>query len=606
MALPCLVAVLALGVPAVAGGKGKGDGGHGKRPAGASKKKSGDESAKGKSGDPNVSAKPAKSKPAAGKRRGASTKDDVKSPGHGNRDARPRARASATSISSQQDGGAKKSGSVGVSDKSAGDARRSRDSSSAGAAGAAGAEPKGGGKDRRGRKPSGGKGSSRQAQAPRTPPASAPTATVPRLGAAPGRPPGGAFAGAAPIDLAPGAPVPDSAAPSRQASGERLRVAPASSPVVRTIRRVVEVIPPVIWLLVAVLAAMTLLLAAGSWLLAHRGRRLERQREALLEDVGLLQRALLPAAPEQIAGVATSVAYRPASGPDAGGVFYDVFALDDDRLGLLIGELSIRGRSALGLTALVRHTVRAYLEAGVQPRTALQLGARVLVHQLGGEQASVTTAVYDREHGILTYAAAGHPPPVVLGTAAFEPITACASPPIGAPEPTGLRQTTVSLPPGSVVCFYTDGVVRTPVGAQPFGYRRLWLALGELGVHGDARSLLERIGAKADATRDDMAACLLRVAHHVPAAASGGGVRRVEELEVFRGDLDTDRPVEFLAACGVPSDRVDALVKELRAVGARLGGAVLRVMVGSGPPRAELALNRVELLPAFAPVAQRA
>jgi hypothetical protein len=369
---------------------------------------------------------------------------------------------------------------------------------------------------------------------------------------------------------------------------------------------VVEVIPPVIWLLVAVLAAMTLLLAAGSWLLAHRGRRLERQREVLLEDVGLLQRALLPAAPEQIAGVATSVAYRPASGPRAGGVFFDVFALGDDRLGLLIGELSIGGRRALGLTALVRHTVRAYLEAGVQPRTALQLAARVLAHQLGGEQASVTTAVYDREHGTLTYAAAGHPPPVMLGTAAFEPITACASPPIGAPEPTGLRQTTVSLPRGSVVCFYTDGVVRAPVRAQPFGYRRLWLALGELGVHGDARSLLERIGAEADATRDDMAACLLRVAHHVPAAAGGGGVRRVEELEVFRGDLDTGRPVEFLAACGVPSDHIDAVIEEFRAASARLGGAVLRVLVGSGLPRAELALNRVELLPAFAPVAQRA
>jgi hypothetical protein len=124
---------------------------------------------------------------------------------------------------------------------------------------------------------------------------------------------------------------------------------------------------------------------------------------------------------------------------------------------------------------------------------------------------------------------------------------------------------------------------------------------------GDARSLLERIGDEADdPAREDMAACLLRVAHHVPAAASQGLVRRVEELELFRGDLETDRPAEFLAACGIPSDTIDELIEEFRSTGTRLGGVLLRVLVGPGLPHAELALNRVELLPAFTPAAARA
>lgn len=141
---------------------------------------------------------------------------------------------------------------------------------------------------------------------------------------------------------------------------------------------------------------------------------------------------------------------------------------------------------------------------------------------------------------------------------------------------------------------------------RPFGYRGLSLALGDLGVHGDARTLLDGIAERGDGPVGDMAACLVRVAHHVPAAATQGIVRRVQELELFRGDLETDRPAEFLAACGIPSDTIDELSEEFRSTGGRLGGVLLRILVGPGLPHAELALNRVELFPAVAPVSARA
>jgi hypothetical protein len=359
---------------------------------------------------------------------------------------------------------------------------------------------------------------------------------------------------------------------------------------------VVEVIPALVWLLVGALALFTLLGAAASWLLAARKRRLEDQREALLQDVGLLQRALLPPAPEQIAGVATSVAYRPAAGPAAGGDFYDVFALDGERLGLLVGELSSSGRRALGVTALVRHTLRAYIEAGMAPRTALQVASRALEHQLGEDEATVTAAVYDRQSGMLTYASAGHPPPVVLGAAAFEPLTACGSPPLGSGETTGLRQTSVALPPGSTVCFYTDGVLEARVRDERFGYRRLTRALSGMGARADARELLDQVGQEADGSSDDMAACVLRVAQHVAAVPEGEEIHRLEELEISRKGLHGREPAEFLAACGVPSDQIEALVEEFRATGDRLGGGLLRVRVGPGVARADLSLAGANLL----------
>jgi hypothetical protein len=410
--------------------------------------------------------------------------------------------------------------------------------------------------------------------------------------------PGGPFSGVAPV--APIAPL--TADRARGAGGSeapvvRTRLAAAErSPIVRTVRQVVEVVPPIAWALIVLLAMLTLLGAGASWLLAARKRHAERQHEALLSDVGALQRALLPPAPEQIAGVATSVAYRPVSGPMAGGDFYDVFAIDDERLGVIIGDVARSGIEGIGLTATIRHTVRAYLEAGMSPRSALQVAAQVLEPQLGHTRATVTVALYDRGAGVLTYAAAGHPPPVILGATGFEPVAAAPSPPLGAGEDTGLRQTAVALPPGSRVCFYTDGVVEARLSGALYGYRRLSLSLTELGPRAGAPALLDRVTAESDATPDDMAAVVLQIAQHVRSAQDTEGVRRVEELELSREDLSGDLPAEFLAACGVPSGRIDGLVSDFRATAERIGGAVLRVRLGPGVPRAELALSRMDVL----------
>jgi len=225
---------------------------------------------------------------------------------------------------------------------------------------------------------------------------------------------GGGFAAAAVAPAGGGAASAAASTAARRAPVQSPRRALArqstdGSPVARTAERIVSVIPWPMWALIGVLAALSLALGAHSWI----G---DRQRRRLRDDVGLLQSALLPTLPGVLGAVATSAAYRPADGPGAGGDFYDMFELGDGRLGVVVGDLSGHGREVLPQTALVRYTLRAYLEAGLAPRTALQTAAGVLDHQLEVAFATVALATYDPRGRTLTYALAGHPPPIVLGS----------------------------------------------------------------------------------------------------------------------------------------------------------------------------------------------
>ncbi len=350
-------------------------------------------------------------------------------------------------------------------------------------------------------------------------------------------------------------------------------------------------VPTPLRILVGVLVALAFALALRSRLVALRARRLERQRAQLLEDVGLLQAALLPVPPARLGPVGTSAAYRPAAGPGAGGDFYDVFALEDGRLAVIVGDVSGHGRQALPHTALVRFTLRAYLEAGLPPRSAVQTAGAVLERQLGDSFATVVAATYHPRDRILVYACAGHPPPIVIGARSIAPITLCSSPPIGVGMRTGSRQTVVSLPGRSQVCFHTDGVTDARVGPELFGEQRLARTLAELGPRVTASALLDRVADETDARPDDMAACLLCVE-----GGAGAPTVLVEELELDFEALASDRTERFLLACGVPRSQIFELVCSARAAAGRPGTVVLELRFAGGPPVVALQRNNVTQL----------
>ena len=375
------------------------------------------------------------------------------------------------------------------------------------------------------------------------------------------------------------------------------------SAVARVINKIEQVIPGPIWGLIGLLALLAGGFALRSRLVTRRARRLERQREELLGDVGLLQRALLPDVPTDLNGIDVSVAYRPAEGPAAGGDFYDVFELEDGRTAIIVGDVCGHGRQALAVTALMRYTLRAYLGAGFEPRVALQVAGRTIEGDPDSELTTVVLAIYDASAGTLTYACAGHEPPIVLGPGAHDPVTVYSSPPLGGFMATGHRQTTVPLPPGSAACFFTDGLVEARLGEKMMGRGRLTELVTELAPGEGAQLLLERLAAAADRAPDDMAACLVRSRDD---AVDARGVR-IEELESDVSELEGDRVLEFLTACGIPETSAHETLRAARAKASEFGGALLRVHASGKGGRVEILPSTVPALPVpnFAAEARR-
>ncbi|MFL5883635.1 MAG: PP2C family protein-serine/threonine phosphatase, partial [Thermoleophilaceae bacterium] len=300
-------------------------------------------------------------------------------------------------------------------------------------------------------------------------------AATPAAAAAAGRAATGAGAGLAPPDAGQGTPGAGTRPSGKPGGGG------GGDPVGRTLTKLVKVVPGPIKVIIALLATLAALLGMRSFVHSRRARRLERQREELLDDVGLLQRALLPDVPARIGALETSVGYRPADGPAAGGDFYDVFEIQGGRVAVIVGDVCGHGRQALAQTALIRYTLRAYMDAGLGPRAALQVAGRALANDIAGELTTVVVAVYDPDEAALTYACAGHEPPILLGPAAHEPVVGGAAPPLGAGIETGIRETRVPLPAGATACFFTDGLVEARVNGGLVGRAKLTEMLSELG-----------------------------------------------------------------------------------------------------------------------------
>src|SRR5665648_322890 len=206
-----------------------------------------------------------------------------------------------------------------------------------------------------------------------------------------------------------------------------------------------------------------------------------------------LEASLLPVMPIAHSALEIVTAYRP--GEDRlllGGDFYDVMPLPDGRLALILGDVAGHGPSAAALGARLRAGWQALTLSGTAPSAILNSLTRMVAAQPPLEQfATVVLAWIDPAARSAALLSAGHPPPLLL-LSAVQPIHLPAHLPLGLDESSRPRPTTVKLPPGWTLFFYTDGLIEgrvAPGSPQRYGEDRLARRLQEDAAGFDAAAL---------------------------------------------------------------------------------------------------------------------
>ncbi|WP_089106124.1 SpoIIE family protein phosphatase [Streptomyces hyaluromycini] len=175
-----------------------------------------------------------------------------------------------------------------------------------------------------------------------------------------------------------------------------------------------------------------------------------------------LQKALLPRDLPAVAGLDVAARYLPAShGIEVGGDFYDLLRLDDTSAAAVIGDVEGHSIAAAALMGQVRTAIHAHVTAGAPPDQILARTNRLLADLDSDLLVSCLYAHLDLAACEITFASAGHVPPLlriarhharVLDD--IEP-----GPLLGIDTLAHYPVTTVSLPADATLVLYTDGLV---------------------------------------------------------------------------------------------------------------------------------------------------
>jgi serine phosphatase RsbU (regulator of sigma subunit) len=281
------------------------------------------------------------------------------------------------------------------------------------------------------------------------------------------------------------------------------------------------------------------LLGALSFFYVHEGRRHDAEHMALMRDLAdraataldnasmyaarsqmarTLQRSLLPESLPMLERLSLSSAYHSVGeGNDVGGDFYDVFTTP---LGcwLVVGDVCGKGPEAAAVTALVRHSIRAFAFVRASPAQVLGAVNEVMLgHALAQRFATVVVVRLDltRKHARAVLAAAGHPPPVVLARDGSSHCPSTRGMMLGVRSGSNVRDLELELEQGSTIVLYTDGLLDAGAPQRGLTSRQLCNVLaGQAGVGpGAIVQQLERLALSSGAgrLRDDVAIVAARV-----------------------------------------------------------------------------------------------
>jgi serine phosphatase RsbU (regulator of sigma subunit) len=243
-----------------------------------------------------------------------------------------------------------------------------------------------------------------------------------------------------------------------------------------------------------IIAVVGVLLALAAALLTDRlarGRQRAEQLAGTLDRVAAenrdryteqrsisqtLQHALLPDTMPELPGLRVSALYVPAaSGVDIGGDWYDIIAIDEQRVLLVIGDVSGHGLRAATTMALLRHAVLAYVAQDCSPSSVLAKLSDFVATGVHDYFATVLCVLIDVDAHRLTVASAGHMAPLVLngGESQFVDLKVGVAIGIAGHTKPHYEEATASVPRSATLVAFTDGLVERRGEVLDAGLARL-------------------------------------------------------------------------------------------------------------------------------------
>jgi sigma-B regulation protein RsbU (phosphoserine phosphatase) len=225
-------------------------------------------------------------------------------------------------------------------------------------------------------------------------------------------------------------------------------------------------------------------------------QQLQEQKDALereLEVVAEVQYDLLPKRLPDIKGMKLSAYYKTSR--YAGGDYYDIIALPNDRWGFMVADAEGHSTPAAVRMAMTCALLRGYPGVASDPGEVLKDLNRTLCEVVGMSFITAIYAVYNGRDQSLRVAKAGHMDPLLYRPAEGETaeIPCAGTFAMGIEDYGEVPLTEISLQAGDRLLFYTDGLTEqfNPEG-EMYGLERLRRQLSK--DHGDnPREILDAI-----------------------------------------------------------------------------------------------------------------